>query len=111
MDKDMETVFADLSAAISDLKALIADSKAGKQENSSTATISVNAGGVGVWIACTCCVAMMVAFLVGGLWMMRELNRQTITDQAQDGKISTMSDYLSAIYQRDPSLKPKETSQ
>lgn len=108
MDKGMEVVLQDLSAAIGDLKTLIADSKTAKHETSSASISSIHGGGVGVWVACTCCVAMMTAFFIGGLWMTRELNRQTILDQAQDGKISTMSDYLSAIYQRDPSLKPKE---
>lgn len=39
---------------------------------SSNATIHINAGGVGVWLAATCCLAMLAAGFVGGLWMVSD---------------------------------------
>ncbi|SDX52538.1 hypothetical protein [Lysobacter enzymogenes] len=40
--------------------------------NGSNATINVNAGGIGVWLAATCCLAMLAAGFVGGLWMVSD---------------------------------------
>lgn len=39
------------------------------------ANFSINAGGVGVWVACTCCLIMLAVLIVGGLWLSREFNR------------------------------------
>lgn len=38
----------------------------------SNATINVNAGGIGVAVAMACCVAMLAAGFVGGLWMVSD---------------------------------------
>jgi hypothetical protein len=72
------------------------------------ATITVNAGGVGVWVAVTCCISMLVGMSIAGLWVSREFMSIDSASRAQDNKISTMTDYLQAIYAKDPSLKPKD---
>lgn len=41
----------------------------------SNATIAVNAGGLGVWIATTACFVMLAALLVGAFWVSREFTR------------------------------------
>lgn len=69
------------------------------RSNDSAATITVNAGGVGVWIATTACLVMFaVNVLLGALFVI------------QDGKINKMQDYLNAIYMQAPQLRPKEAT-
>lgn len=63
--------------------------------NTNTARIEVNAGGVGVWIATTCCLVVMVVSMFLGLWVV-DLSR----------KVSDLNDYLAAIYMQAPHLKP-----
>lgn len=61
------------------------------------ATITLNAGGIGVWIASTCCVVMLACnvFLLA-LYL------------DQQRQIAALNEYLSAIYMLAPTLKPKE---
>jgi hypothetical protein len=74
-------------------------------ENASASAITVNAGGMGGWIAAwisgLCCAAM----LAGGIVFV--LNTTQTLAQQRD-QISRMQDYLNAIYTAAPSLKPKE---
>lgn len=60
-------------------------------------TISINAGGIGVWFACTACAVMLACnlFLVA-LYL----------DQQQ--QIRDLDAYLSAIYMQAPHLKPED---
>lgn len=65
--------------------------------NANNAVITVNAGGVGVWVAVTACMAMLVLniallFILSG----------------HDRKIERMQDHLNAIYMMAPHLKPEE---
>lgn len=60
-------------------------------------TINVNAGGVGVWLATTCCIVSVVA--CGFLAL-------TVFDQNR--KIDDLEHYLNAIYMMAPQLKPEE---
>lgn len=62
--------------------------------NANSAVITINAGGVGVWIATTACIVMLAALLVGLFWVSREFTRldnrfndQTDTDSVQDAYI------------------------
>lgn len=62
--------------------------------HSNSAVITINAGGVGVWIATTACIVMLAALLVGLFWVSREFTRldnrfndQTDTDSVQDAYI------------------------
>ncbi len=64
--------------------------------NSNAANITVNAGGVGVWIATTACCVMVAASIFMGLWVV-DLSR----------KVSELENYLNAIYMMAPSLKPE----
>ena len=60
----------------------------------SNATIAVNAGGMGVWIATTCCLVMLGMMIVGAFWLSSEFNAihsrfndQTDIDSVQDAYI------------------------
>ena len=68
-------------------------------KNASNAVITVNAGGVGVWIATTACVVML-AINLGLMFMLF----------SHDRKIERMQDHLNAIYMMAPQLKPNEES-
>lgn len=65
--------------------------------NSNTATIQVNAGGLGLWVAVCLCSFMAGLVLMGSF---------ILVDQQR--KISDLGDYLSAIYMQAPHLKPPE---
>jgi len=60
-------------------------------------TITLNAGGMGVWLACTCC-AVMLACNVFLLSLYLDQQRQ----------IASLNEYLAAIYMMAPSLKPEK---
>lgn len=62
--------------------------------NHGTSTVTINAGGIGVWIATTACAVMLASLLVGAFWVSREftrldarLNDQTDVDSVQDAYI------------------------
>jgi hypothetical protein len=63
----------------------------------SQSTITLNAGGVGVWVAVTCCAVM----LAGNIALMAML-------VSHDRKIDDLQHYLNAIYMVAPSLKPEK---
>ena len=63
--------------------------------NNNQSTVTVSAGGVGVWIAVTCCV---VSFVINVALAVAFVNH--------DRKIDDLGDYISAIYMMAPSLKP-----
>lgn len=64
--------------------------------NMNTARIEVNAGGAGIWIACTLCIVMFTVNI--GLLAMF-INH--------DRKIDDLNSYLNAIYMLAPHLKPE----
>lgn len=82
-------------------------------DNTSTATIHVNAGGLGVWIATTCCIVMLVTSIILGvvfMWHEQEQQAQISAHEAeQQRKIDELYNYIAAIYAQAPQLKPKET--
>lgn len=67
---------------------------AGNTGNQST--ITLNAGGLGIWLSVTCCVVMLATnlFLVA-LYL------------DQQRQIASLNEYLAAIYMLAPSLKPE----
>lgn len=68
----------------------------GIQSQGGASTITVNAGGIGVWISVTCCGIMLAC----NLFMIA-----LYVDQQQ--QIRDLSDYLTAIYAMAPHLKPE----
>jgi hypothetical protein len=64
--------------------------------NTSASNININAGGVGVYIAATCCAVMLAVnlFLIAII-----VNHER--------KIDDLGDYIHAIYMVAPSLKPE----
>lgn len=65
--------------------------------NSNRASITINAGGVGVWLCATCC-AVMLACNVFLAVLVTSNNRE----------ISDLNDKLSAIYMLAPHLQPSD---
>lgn len=67
-------------------------------QNTSQSTITISAGGVGVWLAVTACAAMMVMNLaLLAMWV------------THDRKIDALQHYLNAVYMMAPHLKPEDT--
>lgn len=69
--------------------------------------ININAGGVGVWVAATCCIAMLFGVAIGSVWLAREFGRIDVQNQARADENSKMQAYLSAIYAKNPELRPE----
>lgn len=71
--------------------------------------LHINAGGVGVWIAATCCLitlsAVLVGGLVSGLWLVREFNRVDIALSERKEENDKNDTYLSGIWGRLPELR------
>jgi nitrogen fixation-related uncharacterized protein len=76
--------------------------------NTSASTMTINAGGVGVWLAVTACAVSvavtMVAVVFGALVVSMQSGQ--ISDQKQ--QIARAQDHLTAIYMMAPHLKPKD---
>lgn len=89
-------------AALNDLKASLRDLRdsLARAGNSNRSTISINAGGIGVWVATTAC-AVMLACNVFLAALVIEHSR----------RLDRLEDYLSAIYMQAPHLKPQEKKQ
>ena len=68
---------------------------AGNSGNQST--ITLNAGGVGVWIAVSACAVMLAVNVM-----------LVAVIVSHDRKIDDLRHYLNAVYQAAPQLKPKE---
>lgn len=66
--------------------------------NKSSSNISVNFGGVGIWIVTTLFIASMVINLCLGIAFLNH-----------DRRIDDLADYIHAIYAVAPQLKPKES--
>lgn len=82
---------AELAEAIDGLAQMMRSAR-----NTNSATISVQAGGVGVWIATCCCSVMLgIGLVVGSLYL------------DQQRQIGELRAYLSAIYMQAPHLKPE----
>lgn len=71
------------------------------------ATITVNAGGIGIWLSVTCCLVMLSLLMLGSLWATREMSRFDQEMQARKDENSKMTAYLQAIYVQAPQLNPK----
>lgn len=69
----------------------------GVASGNSQANISINAGGMGLWIAITSCVAMLA---------MNVILVVILIDHGR--KIDDLNDYLTAVYMMAPHLKPPE---
>lgn len=72
---------------------------AGRNANSAASHISVNAGGVGVWISTTLCMVMLAVNILL-IVILVDHNRQ----------IGRMQDHLGAIYMMAPHLKPDKVT-
>jgi hypothetical protein len=67
------------------------------QNAGNQSTITLNAGGVGVWVAVTACAVMLALNLA-----------LMIVLVSHDRKIDQLNHYLSAIYMVAPGLKPED---
>lgn len=100
-----------LTAALNRFSAVTEQSSA---EVKSASTITIGAGGAGIWLCLTCCVIMLSVMIVGGttcgLWMTREFTRIDSQLSERKNENERMQSYLSAIYAMAPQLKKPEKS-
>ncbi len=73
-----------------------------------TVNVSVNAGGVGIWI-CTTALAVVCALSIAfGVISRQEAQRRDAETAELRRDVQTLKDYLAAIYAQAPHLKPKD---
>lgn len=73
-----------------------------------TSSISINAGGVGIWICASLCGMMLVGLMVGGIWMNREFSRYDIAMSERKEEGDRAQTYLSSIFGRMPQWMREE---
>lgn len=71
-------------------------------------TITINAGGVGVWLCATLSGMILVAVLIGAFWMSREFNRYDVALSERKEEGDRAQTYLSSIYGRMPQWMREE---
>lgn len=95
----------DLAEGIGLLRSLISSPIQGN----SKVEFHINAGGMGVWVAATCCLIMLavlvVSGLIAGLWVTREFTRIDVTMSERKEENDRAQTYLSSIFGRVPELK------
>ena len=96
MDRLDEDLIARFAAAV-DRVSRVSQSIGQGPLNAGSSVITVNAGGIGVWIAGTCCLVMLAVNLFLAAMLI---------DHSR--KIDDLRDYLNAIYMMAPQLKPAE---
>lgn len=69
--------------------------------------VTIQAGGIGVWIAATCCFVMVGMMVIGGLWVSREFTRMDRKAEEQENKIDRANVLLSATWQHIPEVAEK----
>ncbi len=88
---------AQLTKAFRDLDDTLKEHIRGTANTSTNQTIRFDAGGIGVWVAATCCIVMMFMVGIAGFFYIDQMRR-----------VDKMQDYLNAIYMKAPQLKPTE---
>ncbi len=104
-----QQIMDELGAAVRRLNNTIESIESRRQPaQAASAVIHVNAGGLGVWLAVTCCLVMMSGLMVGALWFASYSAAKRADDIEQNRVISDLQAYLQAIYVAAPDLKPKK---
>jgi hypothetical protein len=77
----------------------------------STATVTIDAGGTGVWAATAACLVMVAVMFASGFWVTWAFGQMQGQIDVLKASSETQEAYLQAIYQIAPQLKPKESTQ
>lgn len=65
--------------------------------NNNKIEVNINAGAIGVWLACTACLVMAGMLGVGGLWLSREFNRTDAVFNDLNDKDSVHDAYIQKL--------------
>lgn len=107
MWRDVNDMRRELSALRRALHKVVAGPTSSQQATSGTAHVTINAGGMGIWICVTCCIAMLVGLMIGCFWISSQASAQRERMDKMERDVRDLNDYLSAIYVAAPQLKPK----
>lgn len=109
---DVEDLRDELGKALQDVRiALAAMGRFNSTQMTGTSTVTIDAGKGPAWIAAACACAMLVGLILGGGFVGVLLLDQSRRIGAVERDTRDLNDYLSAIYQQAPQLKPKEKDQ
>lgn len=90
----------DFARTLDGISDVLRDVRETTTRTNGVSSITINGGGLGVWIATCCCCVMLGISIIGAA---------VIIDQGR--RIGELNAYLSAIYAQAPSLRPpKEES-
>jgi hypothetical protein len=76
-----------------------------------SATVTIDAGGTGVWAATAACLIMVAVMFASGFWVTWAFGQMQAQIDVLRAKSETQEAYLQAIYQIAPQLQPKESEQ
>ena len=79
-----------------------------RKSESNNATINVNAGGMGLWVAVTCCIVMFFCSIICATFFVITIDNINAELRERKEENSKMQSYLNAIYVNAPSLKPTD---
>jgi hypothetical protein len=73
----------------------------GSTSSGNSITVSVNAGGVGVWIATTACLVMLACGMVGAFWITNEFRQYDAHLSELRSRDRVHDAYIQAAYRGD----------
>lgn len=90
----------ELIVAIGELQRAVDRLPRRTSDSHSVSKVEISGGGFGVWIAATCCVAMLTAMVIGSIFVISILGEHSRA-------IADLNSYLQAIYVQAPQLQSK----
>lgn len=96
MADDMDKL-SDISSRFEQASGRLAKALAGSVNSGNQSTITLNAGGIGVWLAVSACCVMLAVNICLAILLVNH-----------DRKIDDLGHYVQAIYMMAPQLKPQE---
>lgn len=104
----METRIRGMEQSVKDIKDSLERIGAGRDASQNVNTIKLEAGTAGVWLCVCMCGMMLVAMLMGAVWMSREFNRYDSDLSERKAESDRSQTYLSSIYGRMPQWMREE---
>ena len=73
-------------------------SQSGQNMPTNTATVRIDAGGVGIWIATTACIVMLFVSMIGAMWASNEFRRADDERREMREKTELHQVYINSLF-------------
>lgn len=77
----------------------------GQNTPSNTATVRIDAGGVGIWIATTACIVMLFVSIICAMWASNEFRRADDERRELRERSDVQQAYINSLYQPEKESK------